>query len=100
MCYIACLLILEMAEKCKSVGVSVLELLKSVRNESRSQTVKQFASSTVDRMDELASLVARLTGQIKGDSVEIVGDMVETELANMDKAIEEAAARIAVCTYL
>lgn len=90
------LLFLGMAEKCKELGVSVMALLRSVRDEARGHVVREISNSTLSRIDELASLVERLTGQIKGDSVEIVGDMVETELANMDKAIEEAANRIAV----
>ncbi|XP_034241716.1 huntingtin-interacting protein 1 isoform X2 [Thrips palmi] len=85
----------HMAEKCKVLGSSVLALLRGVREEADSSTVKELANTTVDRMDELANLLERLTGQIKGDSVEIIGDMVENELSNMDKAIEEAAKRIA-----
>ncbi|KAE8752155.1 hypothetical protein FOCC_FOCC000948 [Frankliniella occidentalis] len=85
----------HMAEKCKDFGGSILSLLRCVKDEEGSQVVKQLADSAVEKMDELGSLLERLTGQIKGDSVEIVGDMVETELANMDKAIEEAASRIA-----
>ncbi|KAK3919503.1 Huntingtin-interacting protein 1 [Frankliniella fusca] len=84
-----------MAEKCKVFGESILLLLKSIRNEECSQVLKQLANSAVEKINELSSMLERLTGQIKGDSVEIVGDMVETELANMDKAIEEAANRIA-----
>lgn len=87
-----------MAEKCKVLGGSVLALLGGVREEAHSSVVRELANTTVDRMNELANLLERLTGQIKGDSVEIIGDMVETELTNMDKAIEEAAKRIAVST--
>ena len=85
-----------MAEKCKNFGNSVVALLKSVRDESLGHVVKDIAETTLGRINELASLIDRLTGQIKGDSEEIIGDMVETELANMDKAIEDAANRIAV----
>lgn len=85
----------HMAEKCKVLGGSVLALLRGIREETEKSVVKQLANTTLNRMDELASLLERLTGQIKGDSVEIIGDMVETELTNMDKAIEEAAKRIA-----
>lgn len=85
----------NMAEKCKALGGCVLAVLNSVRDESQSHNVKKLVNSVLNSMDELGSLVERLTGHLKGDSVEIIGDMVETELSNMDKAIEEAANRIA-----
>lgn len=48
------------------------------------------------RVAEVADLIEKLTVALKGDSAEMIGDLVESELAGMDKAIEEAARRIEV----
>lgn len=53
-------------------------------------------ASNVARVAEVADLIEKLTVALKGDSPEMIGDLVESELASMDKAIEEAARRIEV----
>lgn len=46
-----------------------------------------------DKLDKVITMIGDLSK--KTDSTEILADLVESELASMDKAIEEAALRIA-----
>lgn len=56
------------------------------------------------RIEEVKAKLQQITTMIhdlskKTDSTEIIGDIIENELANMDKAIEEAASNIQVNYY-
>ena len=48
------------------------------------------------QLDKISSLTCSLSEQGQSNTG-IIGDLVENELLGMDKAIEEAAARIQVC---
>jgi huntingtin interacting protein 1 len=86
----------DIAEVCKLVGSSALNLLASIKNQNKADDVATNVITVNCRVAEVAELIEKLTNALKGDSAEVVGDMVESELASMDKAIEEAANRIEV----
>jgi huntingtin interacting protein 1 len=81
---------------CKLVGTSALNLLASIKNRDKADDVASNVSTVKARVAEVADLIEKLTDALKGDSAEMIGDLVESELASMDKAIEEAARRIEV----
>jgi huntingtin interacting protein 1 len=84
------------AEVCKLVGTSALNLLASIKNRNKADDVAGNVAAVKVRVTEVADLIEKLTDALKGDSAEMIGDLVESELASMDKAIEEAAGRIEV----
>lgn len=86
----------DIAEVCKLVGSSALILLASIKNRNEADDVAAHVVAVKSRVAEVAELIEKLTNAVKGDSAEVIGDLVESELASMDKAIEEAANRIEV----
>jgi huntingtin interacting protein 1 len=86
----------DIAEVCKLVGSSALNLLASIKNQNKPDDVATNVITVKSRVSEVAELIEKLTNALKGDSAEVIGDLVESELASMDKAIEEAASRIVV----
>ncbi|PNF18448.1 hypothetical protein B7P43_G09027, partial [Cryptotermes secundus] len=84
----------HIAEVCKLVGSSALILLASIKNRNEADGVAAHVVAVKSRVSEVAELIEKLTNAVKGDSAEVIGDLVESELASMDKAIEEAANRI------
>jgi hypothetical protein len=86
----------DIAEVCKLVGTSALNLLASIKNRNKADDVASNVTTVKARVTEVADLIEKLTNALKGDSAEMIGDLVESELASMDKAIEEAASRIEV----
>jgi len=81
---------------CKLVGTSALNLLASIKNQNKADDVAGNVTTVKIRVAEVADLIEKLTDALKGDSAEMIGDLVESELVTMDKAIEEAAGRIEV----
>jgi len=86
----------DIAEVCKLVGTSALNLLASIKNRNKTNDVDGNVAAVKVRVSEVAELIQKLTDTLKGDSAELIGDLVESELVSMDKAIEEAARRIEV----
>jgi huntingtin interacting protein 1 len=86
----------DIAEVCKLVGSSALNLLASIKNRNKADDVATNVITVKSRVAEVAELIEKLTNALKGESAEMIGDLVESELATMDKAIEEAANRIEV----
>jgi len=84
----------HIAEVCKLVGTSALNLLASIKDRNKADDVAGNVTTVKVRVAEVADLIEKLTDALKGDSAEMIGDLVESELAVMDKAIEEAAGRI------
>ena len=78
---------------CKRVGESCLEGFKQVK-ETRSVTLEGMRGSIA----ELLALSSSLEKSLQKNT-ESIGDLVEGELAAMDKAIEEAAKKMEVNTY-
>lgn len=82
-----------MAEECRKLGASTTELLQILR---KGDDVSAAITEANARLEAVTKLVDTLSGQLKGDSADILADLVDDELAEMDKAIEEAAKRIEV----
>ncbi|KAK9504439.1 hypothetical protein O3M35_010770 [Rhynocoris fuscipes] len=78
----------RMGSKCKEVGEECIKLLCDCKLDS-SANVSMMKKSIAD----LVTMVVSLQSSLQASSVS-VGDLVETELAAMDKAIEEAAKKI------
>ncbi|XP_044732673.1 huntingtin-interacting protein 1 isoform X2 [Chrysoperla carnea] len=81
----------QMADECKRLGASVATLLQVLRSGTN---IEAAVSDALTHLDALNNLVDQLSGQLKGDSADIIADLVDDELTQMDKAIEEAAKRI------
>jgi huntingtin interacting protein 1 len=88
--------ITDIAEVCKLVGSSAFILLASIKSKNEPDDVANNVVTVKSRVAEVAELIEKLTNAVKGDSAEVIGDLVESELASIDKAIEEAANRIEV----
>ena len=73
-----------------------MNLLASIKDRNKADDVAGNVTTVKVRVAEVAELIQKLTDALKGDSAEMIGDLVESELAIMDKAIEEAAGRIEV----
>lgn len=73
-----------------------MNLLASIKDRNKADDVAGNVAAVKSRVAEVAELIEKLTNALKGDSAEVIGDLVESELASMDKAIEEAAKRIEV----
>ncbi|PSN31546.1 Huntingtin-interacting protein 1 [Blattella germanica] len=84
----------RIAEVCKLLGTTDLTLLASIKDRNKAAEVAGNIIKVQEKVSEVADLIEKLTNALKGDSAERIGDLVESELASMDKAIEEAAKRI------
>lgn len=80
-----------MSNVCKKVGEACLKGLTSCR-ESTSVSLGEMRES----VQQLLEMTSQLRLMLRGVSSESIGEMVESELAAMDKAIEEAAKKIEV----
>ncbi|XP_063972135.1 huntingtin-interacting protein 1 isoform X1 [Diachasmimorpha longicaudata] len=80
----------KLTEECKKLSTASISLLQMIKNKSEA-TEDQF-NVIRDQLDVISGLASGLA-KARGD-VERIGDMVESELQGMDKAIEEAAAKI------
>lgn len=81
-------------EELKKWSTNALELFCSLQSTKESEVVQ-------NRIDEVKTLLTNITTMIHELSKQLqngedIGDIIEAELAGMDKAIEEAAARIEV----
>lgn len=76
-----------MLDKCKQVGKDSVKLLTAWQTGIKINECSEGLKITVNDVESLASST---------QANESLGDLVEDELATMDKAIEEAAKRIQV----
>lgn len=80
-------------DEMKKWNRNVLDLFNSLKNtHGDTGAVKTSIDSVRKQLQNITSMIHDL-GK-KSDSTELVGDIIEQELAGMDKAIEEAANRI------
>lgn len=78
----------------KKLGQSITTLFHSLQKTSESGTVSDRITDLKTKLEEVTTMIVDLGKQT--DGTENLGDMVESELTTMDKAIEEAASRIQV----
>lgn len=77
----------------KELGQGIADLFEALHNTKESSKVAAKIGSLKTQLDKVVGMIGDLSK--KTDSTELLGDLVESELAGMDKAIEEAANRIA-----
>lgn len=77
----------------KKWNQNVLDLFNALKGtHSDTGAVKVYIEDVKKQLQGITSMIHDLSK--KSDSTELVGDVIEEELAGMDKAIEEAASRI------
>lgn len=86
-----------MAEQCKVLGEIIVQLLEAFQTKKET---KQIQNSAKMKLEEVASLADDINNSLLGENAENLVDMLEDELLQMDKAIEEAANRIQVFTII
>ncbi|XP_049295934.1 huntingtin-interacting protein 1-related protein isoform X2 [Anopheles funestus] len=79
-------------QELKKLGQSITTLFQSLQKTSESGTVSERITDLKVKLEEVTTMIVDLGKQT--DGTENLGDMVESELSSMDKAIEEAASRI------
>ncbi|XP_052896699.1 huntingtin-interacting protein 1-related protein isoform X2 [Anopheles moucheti] len=82
----------RIAEELKKLGQSITTLFQSLQKTSEASTVSEHITDLKVKLEEVTTMIVDLGKQT--DGTENLGDMVESELSSMDKAIEEAASRI------
>lgn len=90
--------ILGITDECKQLGSQSLMMfsyIKEIKDKDKSSTTIEQINKVTVQLEKIASLTASLSQQSKSNA-SVIGDLVEKELLTMDKAIEEAAARIKV----
>ncbi|EEC19305.1 huntingtin interacting protein, putative [Ixodes scapularis] len=86
----------ELALTCRNLGQRALVLLKSLRSEgdSRADEVRSATEALQKSLEAVSASSRALSTSLGEADTRKLGDMVEEELSQMDKAIEEAAKRI------
>ncbi|CAN7986227.1 unnamed protein product, partial [Ixodes pacificus] len=86
----------ELALTCRNLGQRAMVLLKSLRSEgdSRADEVRSATEALQKSLEAVSASSRALSTSLGEADTRKLGDMVEEELSQMDKAIEEAAKRI------
>uniref|UniRef100_A0A182Q8N4 I/LWEQ domain-containing protein n=1 Tax=Anopheles farauti TaxID=69004 RepID=A0A182Q8N4_9DIPT len=82
----------RIAEELKKLGQSITTLFQALQKTSEASTVSERIAALKTQLEDVTTMIVDLGKQT--DGTENLGDMVESELSSMDKAIEEAASRI------
>ncbi|XP_058055147.1 huntingtin-interacting protein 1 isoform X4 [Anopheles bellator] len=82
----------RIAEEIKKLGLSITSLFQALQKTSESDTVSERVKDLKLKLEQVTTMIVDLGKQT--DGTENLGDMVESELSSMDKAIEEAASQI------
>lgn len=81
-----------MTDECKQLGSQSLIMMSYIKEKSVSTSEQvQIVKKQLEKISGIADSLSKALG-----NAEVIGDLVENELTTMDKAIEEAAARIQV----
>jgi huntingtin interacting protein 1 len=83
----------RMADECKLLGEIILKILRCFKDR---QDTSALQGQAVAKLEEVAALADNINVSLMGVNAGNLVDMLEDELAQMDKAIEEAANRIQV----
>lgn len=82
-----------MAVKCKQLGANIILILQGLYND---HDITENVSKSIEEVKAMSELAETLLGTLRENPAELIADLVENELASMDKAIEEAANMIQV----
>lgn len=81
------------AEEIKELDKSITNLFQTLQTLSEAKNVPSQINNVKEKLEKVTNMIGDMSK--KTDSTELLAEMVESELAGMDKAIEEAASRIA-----
>ncbi|KAL1491628.1 hypothetical protein ABEB36_012197 [Hypothenemus hampei] len=81
----------KMADICKELGQVILKILLHIKEGKQTE---QIVKEALEKLEEVASLGDSINVSLLGEKSENLDEMLEDEMARMDKAIEEAANRI------
>lgn len=79
-------------DEIKKWNTSAIELFSSLQETKESSNVQSKIEEVKNALQQVVTMIHDLSKQSEG--VEDISELIEKELAGMDKAIEEAAARI------
>lgn len=86
-----------MADECKAVGETVLKWLQYLNTSNDSELQRKDA---ISKLEQVATLAENINVSLMGENAGNLADMLENEMLEMDKAIEEAVVRIQVQIFL
>ncbi|KAL3270323.1 hypothetical protein HHI36_009373 [Cryptolaemus montrouzieri] len=81
----------KMSESCKSLGEIVSNILECLKAQ---KDVQNIVKEAFVKLEEISSLADSISSSLTGENKENLADMLENEMSEMDKAIEEAVNRI------
>lgn len=81
----------RMTDACKELGDCVLTVLGNLRT---NLPVDGSVNEAAEKVRAVASLAETISGSLQGENADKLAYMIDDELSDMDKAIEEAARRI------
>ncbi|XP_059481934.1 huntingtin-interacting protein 1 isoform X2 [Neocloeon triangulifer] len=82
----------SMLEQCRFIGTGSIQLMSLLKNKESWGGVSEALSALRSQVQSLGTLSERLEG--RGTPLDTVGDLLESELLSMEKAIDEAASKI------
>ncbi|KAG1654189.1 Huntingtin-interacting protein 1 [Nymphon striatum] len=85
----------ELNSLCKTFGKNTLQLFSALRNKDMSENVEESLDLLRSNLQNMSNKTGSLISKSSGSQVEEIGEMIVDEMTSMDKAIEEAAQRIA-----
>ncbi|XP_064461070.1 huntingtin-interacting protein 1-like isoform X2 [Ornithodoros turicata] len=84
----------ELVTVCKSLGNGGVSLFELLRCKGSSENVRMSTAAVEKSVSAVAAAVDAIKESLAGEDKRKLGDLVEEELSQMDKAIDEAAQRI------
>ncbi|CAB3366934.1 Hypothetical predicted protein [Cloeon dipterum] len=82
----------NMLEQCRFIGNGALQLMGLLKSKDTWGGVSEALSAVRSQVQSLGTLAERLEG--RGTPLDTAGDLLESELESMEKAIDEAASKI------
>ncbi|KAK9876919.1 hypothetical protein WA026_015954 [Henosepilachna vigintioctopunctata] len=81
----------KMSESCKKLGEIVINILENLKVQ---KDIDVYITEALFKLEEITLLAESISSSLTGENTENLADMLENEMLEMDKAIEEAANRI------
>ncbi|XP_063921833.1 huntingtin-interacting protein 1 isoform X2 [Zophobas morio] len=81
----------KIAQECKNLGEIVLQLLQNFKEKT---DTKPLQTKTIQKLQEVATLADDINISLMGQNAGNLADMLESEMSEMDKVIEETAKRM------
>ncbi|XP_045474328.1 huntingtin-interacting protein 1 isoform X1 [Harmonia axyridis] len=81
----------KMSENCKTLGETTINLLECLKLH---QNTSEMVTEALSKLEEIGACADSISSSLTEENKESLADMLENELVQMDKTIEEAAKRI------